>query len=124
MTEKERWIWVDYKGKKVLFNDYTGLTTSDIVFLVMENKRRYDKDTKSDLLLLVDVTDCPFDHTVISAMEDIAKAIKPRIKKSAVLGVTGLKAIVLKTINRVSDLKIVPFNSREEALEWLIKEDK
>jgi hypothetical protein len=87
----------------------------------MENKRRHDKENKTGILLLVDVTDCSFDQTVVSAMHDIAKIIKPRIKKSAVIGVTGLKGIILKTINRVSDLGLVPFKTREEALDWLIE---
>jgi hypothetical protein len=122
MADKERWVWLNYKGKQILLSDYTGLSTSDIIFLSMENKRRYDAENKSNILLLVDVTGCPFDQNVVSSMHDIAKAIKPRVKKSAVVGVNGLKAVVLKTINRVSDLGIAPFKSREDALEWLIKE--
>jgi hypothetical protein len=118
----ERWHWLNYKGKKILINDYSGLTTSEIIFLVMENKRRYDAENRSDILLLVDVTESPFDQTVVSSMHDIAKAIKPRIKKSAVIGVTGLKGVVLKAVNRASTLGIEPFKTREEALEWLVKE--
>jgi hypothetical protein len=117
----ERWVWLDHKGKRILFNDYTGLTASEIVFQVMENKSRYDKENRHDLLLLVDVTDSPFNQTVVSSMHDIAKAIKPRMKKSAVIGVSGLKMVVLKTINRVSDLGIVPFDTKERALDWLVE---
>jgi hypothetical protein len=122
MAEKERWYWLNHKGKQILVNDYSGMNTSDLTFLIMENKRRYGKEIKSSILLLVDVTGSPFDSAVISAMQDIAKDIKPKIKKSAVIGVTGLKAVVLKTINRFSSLGIVPFNTQEEALESLIKD--
>lgn len=120
MAGKERWYWIEHKGKRILVNDYSGLSVENVIKLIEENILKYGLEKNKDILLLVDVTGASFNTDVISQMNRIAKIIKPIIKKSAVIGVIGLKAIVLKTVNRVSNLGIEQFNSKDEAKDWLV----
>ena len=44
-----------------------------------------------------------------------------RTSKSAVLGVTGIKKILLNGYNMIVKNKLEPFDTKEEALEYLVK---
>ena len=115
-----RWRWVEYKGEKILINDYSNLPIEEILRLIEENTRRYEAEQNQDILLLVDVTGCPFDANVVIDLKKIASFIQSKIKKSACIGVTGLKAVILEGVNRFSKLGIKPFPSEEHAKEWLV----
>ena len=119
MTERTRWI--EYKGKKIIYNDFSKIHSDEVVRvarqfeqLVMENK---DKD---DILVLSNMTDAHFFGGAFEEIKRVTKAVRPFIKRRAVIGITGVKAILYKSVNMFA--KGTPtkmFNTLEEAKEYL-----
>jgi hypothetical protein len=120
MAVQNRWRWDNYKGKKILINDYSNLLNEEILQLIKDNTLRYAAEQTQDILLLVDVTNCPFDKNIATDLKKIANFIQPKVKKSACIGVTGLQKVILDGVNHFSKLGIKPFPSEEQAKEWLV----
>lgn len=76
---------------------------------------------KKDILLIVDVTGAYANKEVVSAFSESGKKSKVLLKKTAVVGITGVKKIFLNIVNKFTGLNAKALSSMEEAKEWLIK---
>ncbi|MBN2519240.1 MAG: hypothetical protein JXB17_01945 [Bacteroidales bacterium] len=112
-----------YKGKKIIFLDYTKVShhEEDKFLKELDEIRQFILGAGKDLLILVDVTGSFASQKMVQRMREDGKIEKPFIKKEAVVGVTGLKEVLLKGINLFTNLGIKPFNSINEAKEWLVQ---
>ena len=121
MSEAEsRMKWITYKGKDILYEDYTNLTGNQIAQLVPAiTKITLDKEYK-DILLLLDFSNSFANKEATNAFGESGKISKDSLKKTAVLGITGVKKVLLNFVNKVSKVDAKPFKSDEEAKEWLI----
>ncbi len=70
--------------------------------------------------LLVDVTNTYLSVNIVNAMKNAAANAKPKTIKMAVLGVTGLKKVLLNAVNSFSKMDNRAFDTKEQACEWLI----
>jgi hypothetical protein len=57
---------------------------------------------------------------VVSALKELFKSITPYIKASAVMGVTGVKWIIVQSLIKLTGRDIKLFDNRKQALEWLV----
>ena len=117
---KKRFKWIEYEGVKILLNDYTNLTGENFIETLEILTEHFLTQQKKEILLLLDVRNSYSNKEIIEALNIASKRIKPLVKKSAVLGVTGVKKILLTVVNKVSDLGAKPFNTEDEAKEWLV----
>jgi len=115
----ERSFWEEYKGKKILVNDYSGLSKAEILERIKINEEMIPK-LGPGILLLVDVANDVGTPELISAFKHIAKAIQPFIEKGAIVGVVGIQKVLLTAVNRFSDLGLKPYDSRQEAKNYLV----
>lgn len=120
--DSKYWYFVTFKGKNILVNDYIGLNEQQIVIEIENILKRFLAGEVKDVLFLLDVTDAKYNTKVAEVFHKAAKVAKPYIRKSAVVGIDGIKSIILSAVNRFSDIGIRPFNSRNEAFEWLVSE--
>jgi len=120
----ERTRWMSYKGKEILFNDYSGLTEQEILDRIKFNRAFILEQNKKGIFLFVDVSRNTASVKIVSAFKEIAAAIQPLVGKSAVVGLNHIQKVILQGINRVSNLGIVPFESKVEALDWLAAESR
>ncbi len=74
-------------------------------------------------LMLVDVTDLVDNFELIQEAKNFVREIHDRrIRKTAAIGVSGIKKIIFSAINMVITPNKLPvaFDKNEEALEWLV----
>ena len=122
--------WISHKGKDILFGGYNGIKDQDeykrLIALATElsikeiNKRC--KEPINSTLMLVDLRDSVISAETVSAFKENAKRIHPYIKKSAVLGIHGVRKILLESIIWFSGLDAKPFEDMEKAKDWLVEE--
>ncbi|MFH1459565.1 MAG: STAS/SEC14 domain-containing protein [Candidatus Omnitrophota bacterium] len=117
--------WIDYKGKKILVHDYSELKGFNRggEQVLNEVSNFIDKLTENNILELIDVRNSYGDLDSIKKMKEMSKKMQPHVKKCAIIGVTGVKKVLLDTINVFSQRQIKPFATEEEAKEWLVAED-
>lgn len=117
---KARMKWINYKGHEILFDDYTNVMPEQFAPLVQRITELTFQSGKKDILLIVDVR-CAFaNKESVNAFSESGKKSKVLIKKTAVLGITGVKKIFLNIVNKFTGLNAKPLNTMEEAKEYLI----
>lgn len=76
------------------------------------------------VLALGDVTGTKLNAEYMAKAKEIAgRTLNHKVQKGAFLGVSGLKKVLLNGFNLVSKVKFIPFETRTQALEYLIKEN-
>ena len=121
----ERYIIKNYKGKKIYISNYCNMKGQEYADLIYENTKKSIEHSKAEgesILIITNVKDTYITREILEAFKNVAKDIKPYAKKSAVLGVEGIKKMFLNTVNMFSSLQTKAFDSEIEACEWLIEE--
>ena len=118
---KSRMNWIEHEGKAILYEDYTNLQGPEIADLVPLITQITLEENYKDILLLLDLRNSFANKDATDAFGESGKISKSLLKKTAALGITGLKKILLNAVNRISSVEARAFNSEEEAKEWLIK---
>ncbi len=116
---ENRVSWIEYKGKKILFTDYSNATPDDIIETAKESVSASLTQEKKSILQVVDVTNATYDRNSWQILRQGAKETEPYSKASAVLGVDAAKKFFLAVTKMVSKRNIKAFDTMEEAKEWL-----
>lgn len=126
----ERVIWQKHKNKEILLGDYSNITSQEEYIKIIRQattksikdiKTRYENPDHA-VLMLIDIRDSIIGTETLSVFKENAKKIKPYIKKVAVLGIHGVRKILLESIVWFSGLDAKPFDSLEEAKDWLVSD--
>lgn len=116
--------WNEHKGKKILVVDYTGIKMEKEMIAHVENTvaMLHGVEKGTEIKMLVDLTGCYVTPGFLDASKKREREIVDQFKvKRAVLGITGPKAILLKGYNLFAKQKLEPFNSKEAALDYLVR---
>ena len=122
MEHRHRQI-IQHRGKTVIVQNYTGLAGQAYVDAVESNGKAGKTLDISEKRILVDVTDSVVDKDVMKAFKSVSKTASSKISKTAVVGVSGIQKILLRTVAAFAQLQINTFENRDEALEWLAGDD-
>ncbi|MFX0029160.1 MAG: hypothetical protein ACFE8B_08120 [Candidatus Hermodarchaeota archaeon] len=118
---RARMKWINYKGHEILLDDYTNIMPEQFAPLIKRILNLTIHSGKKDILLIVDVTGAFANKEAVNAFSEAGKKSKSLIKKTAVVGITGVKKIFLNIVNKFTGLNAKPIPSIEDAKEWLIK---
>ena len=116
-----RMKWITYKGKEILLDDYSNIMPEQFAPLIQQITNLTFQSGKKDILLNVDVTGAFANKEAINAFSESGKKSKILLKKTAVVGITGVKKILLNIVNKFTGLSAKPVSTLEAAKEWLIK---
>jgi hypothetical protein len=115
--------FIDYKGKRILLEDFSNLKNDDeLEPLIWEAEKVVHRQTPNSVLVVVDLTNSHFGPKSSQASKSVSKGNGPYIKASTLVGMNKLMEIVFNSIQTITGRKMVSFNTREEAFEWLIKQ--
>jgi len=114
--------WIEYKGKKILQMTYKG-ETKEGMLKILDDATEIFKNSTEKLLTLDDFQDAFGSDEFIKRAKELGKKLySVKRKKGVILGVTGVKKILFKAFILFSADKLYPFDTREEALEFLVKD--
>jgi hypothetical protein len=112
---------INYNGKNIIHVDYSGLSNqNEKEFLQIINEAtQFMLKQGRDLLVISDFRESTGNKTIFDKLKEASATIKPLRKKSAVLGISGVKSIFLKGVNLFSDSELMSFTNLEDAKKWL-----
>lgn len=118
----DRFTRISHKGKPVYIFDYRGLANDNEKEFIetLDAASEYAMKKPPNQLLLINVEGVYTNSAIVAKFKEIAKRAEPLTKKTAILGITGAKAILLKAVSMFAGLDVKPFSSQDEALEWLV----
>ncbi len=119
----ERFQRISHKGKIVSYFDYRGLSSlNEAEFIkTIEAATEYFFKWGNNQVTLVDLREAYTNSNIINVWREAAKKSAPMISKSAILGISGAKAILVRGVNLFTKLDIRPFDTKEAALDWLVE---
>lgn len=71
---------------------------------------------------LINMTDAAGNSEWMEASKRNSKMVEHKVLKSAIIGVTGIKKVLLMGYNSVAKGRVKPFSTKEDALEYLAKD--
>jgi len=117
----QRIMWLKYKGKKVLFADYSGAPVREILE-VFDKFNKFVAGLNEKILVLTDFNNIKIDKIIIQRLKDAdSKMSAKKFKKAAVLGIEGVKKTLLNFYNAATGSKVKACTNKQEALDWLVK---
>ena len=112
----------DYNGRKIIFLDLNDVPPEGIKSRVELAKTLIFASQPNSVLLLTDFRDMRYDRERTDYAKQVSIDIKPFVNKSALLGIEGLKKIIMQSLMVFSGrTNMKPFAEVKDALEWLIK---
>jgi hypothetical protein len=113
--------WITYKGKRILLIDYSGMTAPQQLEQIRKAAQMLVDTTATDNLTLTDVSNTRVAQEFIDLAKEVGKISAPITKKAAIIGISGIRKILLRAVNTVSGNPRVPFDTVDEAKDWLVQ---
>lgn len=117
--------WIEYKGTKIFYQDFSGLfynydAVKEELAIVQEIVKG---QPFGSLLVFSNFTDTTIAGDLMTALNESSRLTKDHIKKTAVIGVTGIKRRLADMLTRLTGQSLKYFDDEFTAKEWLVAED-
>ena len=112
--------WIEHKGKRILFEDYSGLVGDELLEVLYATEAEFKKLT-SPILVLLDFTDSFVNQNYMNELKRLGKKYDSLMVRTASVGVTGFKKALAVAYNAYTGQghKNAYLDTMEEALDWL-----
>ena len=111
---------IAHNGRQIVIVDLSKTDPEQQLAALPEAQKRIASLPQKSVLLLTDVTNARYNTASAAAMKEWASKNTPFLKASAVVGAAGMLSIVLGTIRLITGRDIKSFDTRLEAMDWLI----
>ena len=124
MREKDsvtdRLRFITHEGKQVLLVDVSNCSAVEAEKIIRAVPEIVSTRPRNSVLILSDFTRAVFNDDAVRALKESAVFDKPYVKKSAWIGTAYLPLALSEAIREFSRREFPSFQSREEALAWLV----
>jgi hypothetical protein len=118
----ERLRFITHQGKKILLIDFSGCTTAQMMPLLDDIEDAVAAGPKGSLLTLADFADAQINKAVATKIKEVLTRDRPYVKRSAWVHTEKLPKVFYEAFKTFSKREFPTFNTREEALDWLVGE--
>ena len=115
--------FLTYKEKKILYVDFRGYSDDNERIKLMQKVAEAVANSTEELLTLDDFRGVPLSMEFLNQAKIVGKEVSSKRKKAAILGISGLRKIFLDAYNLFAGDKMMPFKTKEEALDYLASDD-
>ncbi|MFP4477179.1 MAG: hypothetical protein ACLFOY_16580 [Desulfatibacillaceae bacterium] len=113
--------WITHKGKRILFVDYRG-EDQETMYKTVDGSTEIIRNSKRPVLVLSDATGCLLTPEFISHASRQGATVEHNVPRAAIIGISVImKAMIIGYNRGVKQKGFKPFETREEALDWLVK---
>jgi hypothetical protein len=118
----ERIRFIEHKGKQILLLDFSLATAPQMLPLLMRVQTTVAQHGLKSVLVLANYEGAEIDHKVAMKIKEVLALDRPFVKKAAWLGTEHIPHDLIETFHFFSQRETATFKTREEALEWLVRE--
>ncbi|WKZ42787.1 MAG: hypothetical protein QY302_11865 [Anaerolineales bacterium] len=119
-----RSTWIEHQGKKIFYQDFSKLFyNSEAVKAELAAVQEIVKaQPKDSVLVLTDMRDTNVGSDLLPVMNAASAATKAFVKKTAVLGVVGVKRKLADLLTAITGQPLKYFDDVESAKDWLAED--
>ncbi len=112
--------WIQHKGKKVLYVNYSVCKDKEEMIALLNEMADVFKKSSGNLLTVDDFTGAYGTKEFMARAKELGPIFSSKRKKGAILGITGVKKVLLEAYNMFAKDKMVPFDSKEKAFDFVV----
>ena len=113
--------WISHKGEQILLIDFTNCTPHEVEAVADEAERIITAQPKKSVHVLADFTGAQFSREAVTRLKEVTTYDRPFVKCAAWVHPENLPKVFYDAIERFSQREFPTFNTREEALEFLLE---
>lgn len=111
--------WVEYKDKKILYQDYRGLSKEEMLSTA-EEAFKMTSEYNGNLIILIDIREAFLSEEFMNKVKEIGSKSKDKIQKTAIIGIQGIKKIIFNAFNAfIGTNNFKAFETEDAAKEYL-----
>jgi len=116
-----RSIWIEHKGVKIFYQDFSRqfFNSAAVKAELDEVQKIVLAEPMNSVRVLSDFRDTNIGSDLLSAMNTASTATKDHVRKTAVLGVTGMKRKLADLLTALTGQPLRYFDDVELAKDWL-----
>ena len=119
---KNRIRFISHRGKKILLVDCSNCSAEELGDLVELVPARVTAEPLGSVLLMADLTGSTIDKKALERVKPALVFDRPHLKRSAWVGTDTLPKVFYEHLKSFSQRELPTFKTREEALEWLVRD--
>lgn len=114
--------FIDHKGTRIVFLDFAGVKDPAVGLALVAESGRFVQALPRDKsgLSCTDVSDTRYTREVLEAFKVMTKGNAPYIRAAAVVSDSPMHRAAISMISLFSGRKLQTFDSRTQALDWLV----
>jgi len=116
--------WIEYKEKKIFYQDFSKqfYNAAAVKAELIEVQAVVMAEPKNSVLVLTDMRDTNIGNDLLPAMNAASAATKSYVRKTAVLGITGMKRTLADLLTALTGQPLKYFDDIENAKQWLAED--
>jgi hypothetical protein len=118
----ERLRFVMHKGHAIFLIDISHCRSKEILLLLDQVKAIVAQHAPASMLTLGDMTGAEIDKKVATRIKEVLTLDRPYVKRGAFVGAENVPHVFLENFKNFSQRDLPTFKTREEAMDWLIRE--
>jgi hypothetical protein len=118
----DRIHFLEHRGKQILLADFSHANAQEMQLLLEYLRVTVARHGRDSLLTLADFTGATVDHAVATKVKEVLTLDRPFVKKTAWVGTESVPHAFMENFHNFSQREIVPFKTRDEAMDWLVAE--
>ncbi len=111
---------INHKSKDVILVNLANCSPQSTFSILDEAAVIIATSAPKSALILTDSTNATYNGEVSNAMKEFSSKNTPYVKGSAVVGADSLRKVLVAAIRLATKRDIKTFDSRDEALDWLV----
>jgi hypothetical protein len=119
---EDRIRFIEHQGKQILLVDVSHCSAQELTTIAQLVPSYVITEPLDSVLLLADFTGAIVDRAAFDRLKEGAVFDRPHLKRSAWVGIDSLPKIFYEHIKSFSRRDLPAFKTREEALDWLVRE--
>jgi len=119
---QERLRFIKHKGHAIFLLDFSHSGGKQMILLLDQVRANVARHAPGTVLILADFTGARMDKSVATKLKEVLVLDRPYVKRSAWVGADSLPHVFYEHFKTFSQRDFPTFNTREEALEWLVED--
>ncbi len=116
--------WIEHKGKQIFHQDFSNLFFNEKA--VMEELEQVQSivlsQPENSVLVLSDFSNTEITMNLMPVLNESSSRTKSHVRKTAVLGVTGIKRTLGDLLSRITGQPLMYFSNETQAKDWLTQD--
>lgn len=116
--------WVEQNGKQIFYQDFSNFFFNEkaVIDELREVQNVVLGQPKESVLVLSNFSNTEITANLMPILNESSSKTKAHVRKTAVLGITGVKRTLGDLLSRITGQQLMYFNTEAEAKEWLLKD--